>query len=72
MSSNALFTIASSPIIKSFKVELFLPLKTFEMPASSARIIGRPTIDGKTEVGKFDLANPAFTNLKYNNENEIK
>lgn len=62
MSSKALFSEASAPIIKSFKVELFLPLKMFEMLASSALIIGRPTIDGKTEVGKFAFANPALTN----------
>ena len=34
----------------------------FETLASSALKIGRPTIDGKTEVGKLALANPALTN----------
>jgi hypothetical protein len=29
---------------------------------ASARMIGRPTIDGKIDVGKFAPAKPHFTN----------
>ena len=62
MSNKARFSDASVPIIISFKVVLFLPLKMFEILPSSALKIGLPTIEGKTEVGKFAFANPALTN----------
>lgn len=62
MSSNALFSFASAPKTISLKATLFFPAKTFEMLASSALKIGRPTIEGKTEVGKLAFENPHLTN----------